>query len=478
MFPSKRPTIFFLTFAVLTALSGCVNSQAARNLEQSLAADPKLQDNPIAFGQSATPPNNQNNPNPTTANLPSDFPSEIPTYPEAQLQEVSQTSPQSENNSATATLTRWNSSDPVNFVQSYYQQQLKAGGWEILSQPTDQTGGTFEARRNNLKVTVAIAPISTNTTNTSSPSPTPSATQPATEFTIEYLRDSTNAATNAATQPTSETAATPSPTPTTSATPTPTTQATPTPNAENTANPNTPTSTATATTFTDISKAPPELRSYINDLAQLGVITVKPSSAKGNESTTGVQFEPNKPITRREFARWLVTANNRINANNPAKQIRLATESNQPTFTDVPRTNPDFPAIQGLAEAGLIPSPLSGDSAAVLFRPDAPLTREQMMLWKVPLDTRQLPSSASLETVKQTWGFQDVNKIDPKALRAILGDYQNGDTANIRRIFGYTTLFQPKKAVTRAEAAASLWYFGTQNEGISAKEISGLKDKG
>ncbi|HEY9853136.1 MAG TPA: S-layer homology domain-containing protein [Leptolyngbyaceae cyanobacterium] len=473
MFPSKRPTIFLtLTVAVLTALSGCVNSQAAKNLEQSLAADPQLQDNPIAFGESATPTNNQNNPNPTTANLPSDFPSEIPTYPEAQLQEVSQTSPQSENTSATATLTRWNSSDPVNFVQSYYQQQLKAGGWEILSQPTDQTGGTFEARRNNLKVTVAIAPISTNTTNTSNPSPTPSATQPATEFTIEYLRDSTNAAA----QPIQETTASATPTPTTSATPTPTTQATPTPAAENTTNPNSPTSTAT--TFTDISKAPPELRSYISDLAQLGVITVKPSNAKGNESATGIQFEPNKPITRREFARWLVAANNRINANNPAKQIRLATESNQPTFTDVSRTNPDFPAIQGLAEAGLIPSPLSGDSAAVLFRPDAPLTREQMMLWKVPLDTRQLPSSASLETVKQTWGFQDVTKIDPKALRAILGDYQNGDTANIRRVFGYTTLFQPKKGVTRAEAAASLWYFGTQNEGISAKEISGLKNEG
>lgn len=457
MFPSKQPTIFLtLTVALLTALSGCVNSQAAKNLEQSLAADPNLKDNPLTFGQSATPPNNQNNPNQTTANLPSDFPSEIPTYPQAQLQEVSQTSTQSENTSAKATITRWNSADPVNFVQSYYQKQLQAGGWEILSQPTDQTGGIFEARRNNLKVTVAIAPISSNTTNTSSPNPTPSATQPATEFTIEYLRDQSNAVVQTIPE-------------TTPATPSPTTESTPTPTAENTTNTNTPTLSATA--FSDISKAPPELRSYISDLAQLGVITVKPSSAKVNESVINNQFEPNKPITRREFARWLVTANNRINANNPAKQIRLATESDQPTFSDVPRTNPDFSAIQGLANAGLIPSPLSGDSTAVLFRPDAPLTREQMILWKVPLDTRQLPSSASFETVKQTWGFQDVTKIDPKVLRTVLGDYQNGDTANIRRIFGYTTLFQPKKGVTRAEAAASLWYFGTHNEGISAKEI-------
>ena len=38
-------------------------------------------------------------------------------------------------------------------------------------------------------------------------------------------------------------------------------------------------------------------------------------------------------------------------------------------------------------------------------------------------------------------------------------------------MFGYTTLFQPKKPVTRAEAAASLWYFGFQGDGITAKEV-------
>ncbi|NEQ70571.1 MAG: S-layer homology domain-containing protein, partial [Symploca sp. SIO2D2] len=46
--------------------------------------------------------------------------------------------------------------------------------------------------------------------------------------------------------------------------------------------------------------------------------------------------------------------------------------------------------------------------------------------------------------------------------------------ANIRRLLGYTTLFQPKKAVTRAETAAVLWYIGYQGEGISAKEVQKL----
>ncbi|HEY9747138.1 MAG TPA: S-layer homology domain-containing protein, partial [Allocoleopsis sp.] len=89
----------------------------------------------------------------------------------------------------------------------------------------------------------------------------------------------------------------------------------------------------------------------------------------------------------------------------------------------------------------------------------------------LPLDTRQALPTASLDAVKETWGFQDAAKIDPKALRAVLADFQNGDLANIRRALGYTTLFQPKKSVTRAEAAATLWYFGSQGEGVSALEL-------
>ncbi|MDY7016303.1 MAG: S-layer homology domain-containing protein, partial [Cyanobacteriota bacterium] len=100
------------------------------------------------------------------------------------------------------------------------------------------------------------------------------------------------------------------------------------------------------------------------------------------------------------------------------------------------------------------------------------LTRENLVLWKVPLDTRQGLPKATLDEVQKTWGFQDTEKIDPLALRALLSDYQNGEQANIRRTFGFTTLFQPKKPVTRAEAAMALSYFGYQGEGVTAKEAS------
>lgn len=210
--------------------------------------------------------------------------------------------------------------------------------------------------------------------------------------------------------------------------------------------------------FTDLTQVPNQLQPYLKDILALDVIS--PSN----------DLSLIKNITRREYAHWLVAVNNRLYATTPAKQIRLATPATPPVFQDVPSDDVDFPAIQGLAEAGLIPSPLSGDSTATLFRPNAALTREDLILWKVPIDTRQALPTATIDSIQQTWGFQDASKIAPKALRAIYMDFQNSDQSNIRRAFGYTTLFQPKRPVTRAEAIAALWYVGFQGDGISAKE--------
>ncbi len=208
------------------------------------------------------------------------------------------------------------------------------------------------------------------------------------------------------------------------------------------------------------SSIPSTTADYLTDLTKIGVLTSKDTA-------------PNRVVTRREYARWLVSAHNKITGTKPTQQIKLAATNTKPIFQDVPSTNPDFPSIQGLAEAGLIPSPLSGDATSVLFRPDTPLTREQMILWKIPLDTRQPLPAASLDAVKQTWGFQDAGKIDPKALRAVLADFQNGEQSNIRRVFGYTTLFQPKKTVNLGEVAIAIWYFGANSEGLSARDAVG-----
>ena len=223
--------------------------------------------------------------------------------------------------------------------------------------------------------------------------------------------------------------------------------------------PNQPAQTPETVSSTWSDKEIPEpLRQYVADLMELGILTP-------------ADFAPDKAVRRREYVRWLVAANNRMYAHNPGKQIRRPTStSSEPVFQDVRPTDPDFSLIQGLAEAGILPSRLTGDATVVLFRPDTALTRAEMILWKVPLDIRRALPTATIDTVKETWGFQDAAKIDPKSLRAVLADFQNGEKANIRRSFGYTNLFQPTKNVSGVEAAASLWYFGYQGEGISAGE--------
>ena len=462
MFPSRRAAGLVSLVVLLTSLTtSCANSPTGKSLEQILAADPRLKDTSVTFGS-----NDRNRQ--TDAIIPPDFPAEIPRYPNARLKEVIQTTG-NEANAGSAQVTRWISSDSINLIESFYQQQFQSNNWDILSKPADAQGGTFEARRNNLQVRVSIQPGTDASTGSSG---TPSPSQPdvrqnpevATEFVIQYDRNTTVIAE----QPTDTQEIAPQPGTPDFIGPLPQTLTQP----DGTPETNTAAPDSKVQVFTDLNKAPQELRQYIEDVAALGVSSLEPVNSKAAPKT---QLEPSKIISRREYARWLVAANNQLHANSPAQQIRGASETAQPAFQDVPPRNPDFPMIQGLAEAGLIPSPLSGDSTAVLFRPGAPLTREQLILWKVPLDTRQALPNASVDAVKQTWGFQDATRIDPKALRAVLADFQNGEQSNIRRVFGYTTLFQPKKPVTRAEAAAAVWYFGTQGEGVSAIEALQLK---
>lgn len=395
MLPNKN---FSICLSVLIGLLGLLTACSGnKKFEGLVAPDPNLASNPVT----PTPtPSNDTQATPTNS-----FPQEIPRYPGAKLvaTEAGTTSTQSK--------TRWSSTDPVNLIENYYQQEFQANKWEIMqsfSSEANNPDNTLVARLNDLEVKLSIASSS-----------------PTTEFIIEYQTD-----------------ASPSP----SETPQPT---------------QTPITTGSTTNFADLEQVSEQFRRYIQDLANLAVLT----------STTGNKFNPNGIITRRDYARWLVAANNKLYANVPSKQIRLAATTSSPAFKDIPSTDPDFPAIQGLAEAGWIASGLTGDNSALLFRPEAPLTRENLILWKVPLDVGKgiLPSS-SIEGIKETWGFQDAAKIDPKALRSLYSDFQNGEQANVRRVFGYTTLFQPKKPVSRAEAATSLWYFGFQGDGISAEE--------
>jgi hypothetical protein len=438
--PSK---LSFFRLSLLACLLGSLTACNNKALEGFVAPDPKLQEN----SQAANPPENLSQ-EPTVATdrtqvqLPENFPSNFPVYPGSQLLNVDS---QSESQQV---KTNWSSTDNTSAIAEFYQQQLSSNNWQILQPFSPQANSnqqTLIASSDRNRVAVSILPSTTNNNSTS------------TEFAIAYQTNPQNAANNnnpvdrqnLTNNNTSARSEIPANSATNQTTKTPPTNPTPqSPSASQ---------TQTQSSSLNATQSP---ENYLKNLVALGI-------------TSSDRLAPDRTITRREFARWLVTANNKIYANDPGKQIRLANKTSQPVFKDINNNDPDFAIVQGLAEAGLIPSPLNGDSTAVSFRPDAPLTRETLLLWKVPLDNRQALPKSSIDNIKETWGFQDANKIDPKVLSALYTDYQNSDRSNVRRVFGYTTLFQPKKTVTHTEAATALSYFGDRTEGISLSEAIG-----
>lgn len=220
---------------------------------------------------------------------------------------------------------------------------------------------------------------------------------------------------------------------------------------------------------TDAGEVPADLQIYLDDLIAAEVLPLSTDQDSG--------FQPNQPINRGTYARWLLAANNQFYADRPPLKVRTTTATQAPIFTDVPRDHPDFEAVQSLAEAGLIPSPLTGNPTATTFRPDDPLQRQDLLLWKVPLDQRSALPTATANRIAQDWGFQDADKIAASAQAAVLADHQLGEFSNILRAFGYTLLFQPQKPVTQAEAAATLWRFGPVDSGVTASDLIPNSDR-
>ncbi|KAB2069626.1 hypothetical protein ES319_A08G105800v1 [Gossypium barbadense] len=172
---------------------------------------------------------------------------------------------------------------------------------------------------------------------------------------------------------------------------------------------------------------------------------------------------PGELCTRREYARWLVAASSALSRNvvskvYPSMYVENVTEL---AFDDIIPEDPDFSSIQGLAEAGLISSKLSNQDllnynrGPVYFSPESPLSRQDLVSWKMALEKRQLPE-ADREILYQLSGFIDIDKINPDAWPALVADLSTGEPGIIALAFGCTRLFQPNKPVTKAQAAVAI----------------------
>lgn len=179
-------------------------------------------------------------------------------------------------------------------------------------------------------------------------------------------------------------------------------------------------------------------------------------------NNTSGKFNPYGTVPRAEYVRWLVLLNNRYYATQPDKQIRLAEANSDQTFVDVPKSNPDFKYIQGMANSGFL---VGIDKNH--FAPNRALTREEMIAILMSRDANSggLPKAGP----PSTWNYNNdyTHSVDftdrDKISKPYWGAFQlNNGWGNsyaeqeVKRIYGNTKIFYPQKPVTRAEAAVAL----------------------
>lgn len=168
------------------------------------------------------------------------------------------------------------------------------------------------------------------------------------------------------------------------------------------------------------------------------------------------KFNPYGKLTRAEFAKLLFKASDTIQEEQNA--LRLAPQLKQ-QFSDVPPAHPAYKYVQALAATGY-----QLDDGSEKFRPDDPITREEMIGIKAQVDEGESikPDPVAMAEV---WNFKDIAKIDKFYSGSIYTDHfiKGPQGNNINRAFGKVSLFRPRTPVMRSEAAASLWQVGTSN---------------
>ncbi len=185
----------------------------------------------------------------------------------------------------------------------------------------------------------------------------------------------------------------------------------------------------------------------ITELALLGVV----------DPVSGT-FNPGGPIKRRDFIRWLVKSNNVLWSDTPGKQVKLADKTESSSFPDISTSDPDFPYVQGMQDAGY-----SVGFPDKKFRPDQSLTREQMFAIKNVFDRGSVDPGFvkdiifARNTAMPAWrDKQSISKTYVPGIATGAG----GGAQSFALVYGTSSLFHPQIAVTRAQAAVLVTVVG------------------
>ncbi|XP_022726946.1 uncharacterized protein LOC111282919 isoform X2 [Durio zibethinus] len=170
--------------------------------------------------------------------------------------------------------------------------------------------------------------------------------------------------------------------------------------------------------------------------------------------------------TRREYARWLVRMSS-LFERNPKHRIvpSIALSGSETTaYDDVGADDPDFESIQALAEAGIIPSKLSGritgsnDSKGqepINFSPDRFISRQDLINWKALVEYDFEPGV--IEQISRTRiDYMDLKEISPDTLPGLFIDMLAREKSILRKVFGQSKRFQSNKPTSKAQAAVAL----------------------
>ncbi|KAI3778885.1 hypothetical protein L2E82_08274 [Cichorium intybus] len=165
--------------------------------------------------------------------------------------------------------------------------------------------------------------------------------------------------------------------------------------------------------------------------------------------------------SRREYARWLVLLNSRLERN-PKNRIVPSVAlagSTINAFDDIKSEDPDFVYIQALAEAGVVMSKLSSKNLTsdvdTNFFPERFISREDLIGWRAKLEYDVI-TGLNEEILRNKLGFLDARELKSHDLHVIFMDMLANDKSIMRKVFGQVKRFQPTKPCTKAQAAVAL----------------------
>ncbi|ERN04368.1 uncharacterized protein LOC18432527 [Amborella trichopoda] len=177
---------------------------------------------------------------------------------------------------------------------------------------------------------------------------------------------------------------------------------------------------------------------------------------------------PEALCTRREYVRWLLKANSLLERSAKCRLFlpTYVAGSPDPSFDDISPNDSDFCYIQALAESGIVLSKLTVNQSGgvdndnstcqqrIEFSPDSLISRLDLMNWKTMLEYSVYPEVDDKMLLKVD--FMDVMAMEQDASIELFMDMLAGDGSIVRRVFGQSRRFQPRKPVTKAQAAVAL----------------------